>query len=154
MSFDQLRFQQATLAPRQETVWTRELASFFAPGVDPVFTVRGLTGEELARANDIQARQQRLAAHIDALSVTGGGDAREALRSLLGYGDDVPEELAKRLDYLVYGCVEPAMDRPTAVKLFAAYPIIGYTLTNKILNLTGLGADVGKAPPSTPTPPS
>jgi hypothetical protein len=50
--------------------------------------------------------------------------------------------------------VEPQIDREIAVRLFMAYPIVGYTLTNKILELTGLGPDLGKALPSTPTPES
>jgi hypothetical protein len=54
----------------------------------------------------------------------------------------------------VAGSVEPQIDREIAVRLFAAYPIVGYTLTNKILELTGMGPDLGKAQPSTPIPES
>ncbi len=152
MNFDLMQFQGATITPRQATVPVPDLAAFFAPGADPVFTVRGLTGEEIARSNDLTLRQARIAAHINALASTAAVDQTDALKSLLGYGDDVPDDLAKRLDHLVYGCVEPPLDRPTAVKLFASFPIVAYTLTNKILELTGLGPDLGKAPPSTPAP--
>jgi hypothetical protein len=50
--------------------------------------------------------------------------------------------------------VDPAIDRDTAVRLFGGFPIVAYQLTNRILELTGEGPDVGKSPPSTETPES
>lgn len=157
MSFDLAKFQGTPLTPRQATLPVPDLRAFFAPDADPVFVVRGLTGEEIARAHDVTGRQARLAAHIAALSAAGGGDVSEtgeALKSLLGYGEEVTEDLARRIDHLVSGCVTPALDRAAAVKLFAAYPMVAYQVSNKILELTGLGPDLGKAPPSTPAPTS
>jgi hypothetical protein len=74
------------------------------------------------------------------------------MKTLIGYGTDTPDDLAKRFDHLTFGSVDPAIDRETAVKLFAAYPIVAYQLSNKILELTGLGPDLGKAPASTDAP--
>lgn len=106
----------------------------------------GLTGEEIARCNESNARHATVAAAVQALanSAAAKADTVDALQSLLGYGTDVPEDLAKRFDHLTFGSVQPAIDRALAVKLFAAYPIVAYTLTNKILELTGLGPDLGK----------
>jgi hypothetical protein len=73
------------------------------------------------------------------------------MRGILGIGTDTPPDLVKRLEHLVFGSVAPEIDREIAVRLFAAYPVVAYQLTNKILELTGLGADPGKAPHSTPT---
>lgn len=155
MSFDRERFRFADLAPRQAAVPVADLAFFFPEGEDPVWTVRGLTGEEIARANAASQRQAVLLEAVEALSSAAAlrDDRVEALKSLLGHGAETPEDLAKRFDHLIFGSVDPVVDREMAVKLFAAYPIVGYTLTNKILELTGLGPDLGKAPPSTPTPP-
>ena len=146
MSFDLERFRGTALVPRQATVPVPDLAAFFADDAEPVWTVRGLTGEEIARCNEAQARHATITAAVQALanSAAAKSDTVDALQSLIGYGTDVPEDLAKRFDHLTFGSVAPAIDRALAVKLFAAYPIVAYTLTNKILELTGLGPDVGK----------
>lgn len=146
MSFDLERFRGAFLAPRQATVPVPDLSAFFGDEAEPVWVVRGLTGEEIARANESNARHAMIAAAVQTLanSAAANADTVDALQSLLGYGTDVPEDLAKRFDHLTFGSVQPAIDRALAVKLFAAYPIVAYTLTNKILELTGLGPDVGK----------
>jgi hypothetical protein len=154
MTFDLNAFRGAALSPREATVPVPDLSAFFPDGVEPVWTVRGLTGEEIARANESSARYATIAAAVDALAAAGAAkaDQVESLKTLIGYGNEVPNDLAKRFDHLTFGSVEPAIDRESAVKLFSAYPIIAYTLTNKILELTGLGPDLGKAPVSTATP--
>lgn len=145
MSFDLERFRGASLAPRQATVPVPDLASFFGEA-EPVWTVRGLTGEEIARAKETSARYKTIAAAVEALASAAKtqSEQTEALQSLIGYGSNVPEDLAQRFDHLTAGSVNPTIDRALAVKLFATYPIVAYTLTNKILELTGLGADLGK----------
>lgn len=154
MSFDLERFRQTDFSPRQAQVAVPDLAPFFPDGEAPVWTVRGLSGEEIARCNESNARYTGIAAAVQALanSAAAKADTVEALQTLIGYGSDVPEDLAKRFDHLTFGSVNPVLDRPAVVKLFAAYPIVAYTLTNKILELTGLGPDLGKALPSTPAP--
>ena len=146
MTFDLERFRGASLAPRQATVPVPDLASFFADDADPVWIVKGLTGEEIARCNESNARHATIAAAVQALanSAAAKADTVEAMQALIGFGTDVPEDLAKRFDHLTYGSVDPVIDRALAVKLFASFPIVAYQLSNKILELTGLGPDVGK----------
>jgi hypothetical protein len=156
MTFDLNRFRQASLAPRQATVPVPDLAAFFPDGAAPVWVVRGLTGEEIARSNESNQRYSLVTAAVQALANASSAkaDQVEALQSLIGYGTDVPADLAKRFDHLVFGSVDPAIDRDTAVRLFGGFPIVAYQLTNRILELTGEGPDVGKSPPSTETPES
>lgn len=113
--------------------------------------MRGLTGEEIARANDVTARVRIYAATVDALASAARSEQADALKNMLGV-TDVPEDLAKRFDHLTFGSVEPAISREDAIRLFRDYPIVAYQLTNKILELTGVGPDAGKAPRSTPAP--
>lgn len=143
--FDVAKFNAAHLAPREAMVPVPDLASFFGDA-EPVWVVRGLTGEQIARSNESSQRHVLIAANIQALANTAAAKSEtvEALQSLFGYGSDVPDDLAKRFDHLVFGSVNPAIDRSTAVRLFASYPIVAYTLTNKILELTGQGPDLGK----------
>lgn len=156
MTFDLHRFRCAVLTPRQASVPVPDLRHFFPEGKNPVWIVRGLTGEELARANEASARYATVVAAVQALANAASArqEQTEALQTLIGYGTEVPADLAKRFDHLVFGSVEPKIDRNDAVRLFTGYPIVGYTLTNRILELTGEGPDLGKAPPSTPIPES
>lgn len=145
MTFDLAKFNASHLAPREARVPVPDLASFFGDA-EPVWIVRGLTGEQIARSNESSRRHALIVANIQALANTAASknETVEALQSLVGYGSDVPDDLAKRFDHLVFGSVNPAIDRSTAVRLFASYPIVAYTLTNKILDLTGDGPDLGK----------
>lgn len=153
MTFDLNRFRAATLGPRQEPVAVPDLAAWFDAGAEPVWIVRGMTGEEIARANDSAKRTQLFAATVEALASAAKSEQADALMSLMGVSD-VPDDLAKRFDYLTFCSVDPVISREDAVRMFAYYPIVAYQLTNKILELTGLGPDLGKVPPSTETPPS
>jgi hypothetical protein len=155
VTFDLQRFSSADLAPRQATVPVPDLAHWF-DDPEPVWIVRGLSGEEIARANEASARHKIMLSAVEALASAGTARAEqvEAIQRLIGYGPDVPEDLARRFDHLVAGSVEPTIDRAFAVKLFSVYPIVAYQLSNKILELTGMGPDLGKAPHSTPTPAS
>ena len=153
MSFDPQRFSQAPLAPRTAEVAVPDLAPWFEPDEKPAWIVRGLTGDDIARASEAADKAAKIRAAVQAL--LAAGEARqEAFAALLGVGDDVPDDLIKRYEHLMAGSVEPPCDRELAIKLFAAFPVVAYQLTNKILELTGLGADSGKAPGSGPTPES
>ncbi len=45
---------------------------------------------------------------------------------------------------LVYGSVNPKCDQSMAVKMGEFYPTTLYKITNKITELTGMGADIKK----------
>ena len=150
--FDAQRFMTAPLAARTADVPVPDLRAWFGDD-PPVWVVRGLTGEEIARANEATDRSAKLRAAMEAM-LSAGAARKEAFAALLGTGDDLPDDLIKRFDHLVAGSVQPPVDREMAIRLFALFPVVAYQLTNKILELTGLGADVGKAPGSGPIPES
>ena len=151
--FDTQRFTQTPLAPRTASVAVTELTHWFSPDEAPVWIVRGLTGDEIARANEAADRTAKLRAAMEAM-LQAGSARKDAFAALLGTSDDVPDDLLKRYEHLIAGSVNPPADRELAIKLFATYPVVAFQLTNKILELTGLGADPGKAPGSGPTPES
>lgn len=147
--------RNANLAPRERDVPVPDLGVFFPEGEEPIWRVRGLTGEEIARANEASQRHTLIGHAVEALASAAAKEEQvDALRTLIGYGRSVPDDMAKRLDHLVAGSVAPTIDRELAVRLFQGFPIVAYKLTNVILELTGLGPDLGKLPPSTPTPES
>ena len=152
MEFDLNKFNSSSFSPREEAVPVPDLAAFFTgePEQDengkpkpPVWKVRGLTGEELARVNEAKERNRNRLAVAEGLA--GSDDeVAKAIQELIGHNDKVPDDLAKRLEMLVLGSVEPQCSQQLAVKLSQAFPVEFYLLTGRITQLTGQGSVVGK----------
>lgn len=145
--FDLKAFMRETFTPREEEVRIPELAGFFPEGADPVFRVRSLTGEELARVQEAAQRNKDLATLAAGLVSNSDNERIAALREALGVGDSVPDEMAKRMAMVEMGCVSPKLDTLAVVKLFKVLPVDMYNLATKISALTGAGHVPGKAKP-------
>lgn len=154
MSFDLEIFRKAKFSTREEVIHLPELeAAGFGDGK---ITVRGLSAEDIARANEASDRSKALVGLVDKLA----GSQKEKVDALLegiGYGKDVPSSLAKRIQHVMYGVVEPKMEQQDVVRFADAYPIEFAQVANKTLELTGQGkvAEVkrkpsGKKPASKP----
>ena len=148
MAFDTKRFLKTKFEQRTCEVEVKDLADWFSDGAPPIIIVRGLTGEELARINEAAAKNRNLSAVIDAIASTDAAEKIDAIKKTLGVSDSVPDDLAKRIEQLVYGCVDPEFTLELAVKFFEVYPIEGYTLSNTIMRLTGQGQQPGESKPS------
>ncbi|MBE0403063.1 hypothetical protein [Halomonas citrativorans] len=147
MQFDATKFASAAFKRREEDVPVKDLAAWFKgtkEGEVPVWRVRGLTGEELARVNEAQARNRNKSAIIEALSSDKQEKMTDAIKELIGTGDSVPDDLARRIEMLTIGSVAPECTHHVAVKLAEAFPVEFYELTTKITQLTGLGSEPGK----------
>lgn len=144
---DLQKFTDASLAPREAEIDVPELADFFGKGEKPIWRVRGLTGAELGRCNEMA---EKGADNVRALvrALAGDGDKAASIRQTVGLDDEsVPPDVSRRIEMLAIASVSPAIGRDhrdTAVKLSEAYPTVFYSLTNRILNLTGQGAELGK----------
>lgn len=142
MGFDLNRFTSAGLTLRTAEVKTPMLKDFFGEGEEAVFKVRGLTGEEwYAMRQAIADRRDTKALAEKILSGAG-----EAIAQAIGdiYAD-VPEELARRINLVVAGCVEPKLDLPAAVKLFKFYAPQAHLISEEIFRLSGEGATLGES---------
>ncbi|WP_136247932.1 hypothetical protein [Halomonas borealis] len=153
MEFDISKFTSTSFTPREEDVPVPDLAAFFSgtPEKDesgnakpPLWRVRGLTGAELAKANEAVQMNRNRVAIAEALAAGKDQQLTEALRELIGNGDAVPDDTAKRIEMLTIGSVSPGCTGQLAVKLAEAFPIEFTQLTNKIMQLTGLGGEPGK----------
>ena len=142
MGFNADRFNAAAAKPREDTMAFPELAAFFDEGERPVWTVRGLTGPELFVALEAEARHAGLAKLVEAAA--SSTNMVNALRAAAGIPVGTPGEMAKRLEMLVAGSVNPKVDLPTAVNIATRFPIDFINLTQKISVLTGKGFDLGK----------
>ncbi len=145
MPFDLKEFNKTKFEPRTAEVEVPSLAGFFAEDEKPVFVVKGLTGEETARVNEAQVKHKNLGAIVAALAGQDETEKVQALRESLGLsGESMPADLAKRIEMLAHGCVNPELDVQAASKVFRVAPVDGYNLTNKILQLSGQGMQQGK----------
>lgn len=148
MEFDLDKFGGTNFNAREADVEVPDLAPFFKGTAKedekPVWRVRGLSAAELGRVNEAQTRNRDRNAIAQGLLSGQDEKVTEAVRSLVGDGDNVPDDIAKRLEMLVIASVSPEITHPIAVKLSEAFPIEFYQLTSKITQLTGLGAEPGK----------
>lgn len=144
MGFDLKKFDKAKFEPRTEQVPVPALASFFGEGEKAEMEVRGLTGEEMARVNEAQSRQKNIQAVIEALAGDDSKEKVKAIQESLGLSDDIPTDLARRIELLHLGCVDPQLDIQTAAKIFRVAPVDGYALTNQIQLLSGQGMMPGE----------
>ena len=151
MPFNADKFLSAKLNAREEDVPVPDLKAWFDAKETPVWRVRGLTGAEMARVLEAVSRNKNRAAIAEGLMSDDDRKQIEALRAMLGVGDNVPDDIAKRLEQLVLGSVEPKCDQQLAVRLCESFAIEFYQLTNKITALTGMGYELGKPKHSTKT---
>lgn len=140
--FDDKAFMRAKFVPRIDEVYVPALSAFFDADEAFIWRVRNLTGDELAKSMEASSRQKGVDTIIKALASQSA--QIDEIRASLGIGDDVSVELAKRLEQLVTASIQPVIDKPVAVKLAENFPIEFYQITNKIIELTGLGADIKK----------
>lgn len=145
MPFNVEAFESAEFSPRQKSVSVPALAGFFdSPPYE--WTVRGLTAAEIHRAMEAAQRNRDLGKVAEAIS--RGGVQVQEIRDALGLSEKVPGEIAKRIDMLAIGSVDPVISQTVAVKLAEAFPIEFLQLTNTITELSGEGAEMGKPEPA------
>lgn len=154
MPFDAKKFLKTKFIARTEEVPVPDMAAFFPDDAKAVWKVRGLTGQELGRANEAAERNKNVAAILEGISSGVAKEQTEAVKELLGVGGATPADIAKRLEHLTVGSVDPKCTIDLAVRLCETFPIEFFQITNKIMELTGRGQMPGKQPPSGETPKS
>lgn len=145
MPFDAKAFSREKFEPRTLAVELPELAPWFGDDL-PVFTVRGLTGIELAQAMDAAVSARARGELAEAL--LDGDDATKvaAIKDAFGLGAGVPEELIRYHELIIRGVVKPVITREISVKMAERFPVDHKGLALKILALTGQGQTVKKKP--------
>lgn len=129
-------FQNAEFVPRETEVTLDALAE--AGFGDGVVKVRGLTAHELAEAEESASKGKLLSDLVERLA-GAGKEKVGALMDGIGYHQDVPASLAKRLEHVRLGMVEPEMELADVARLAEAFPIEFGVVANKIIELTGKG---------------
>lgn len=142
MGFNADKFAAAKMAPRTERVECESLREFFDEGDALVWEVRGLTANEMFRCMDAEKRHGTMSSILEAMRDSGG--QVDALRKAMGLTKETPGEVAKRMEMLVLGSVNPTVTLEQAVLLAERFAIDFTYITNRITSLTGQGFDVVK----------
>jgi hypothetical protein len=148
MKFDSKKFLKTKFERRTFPVPVPDLQMFFPEGEEAVWIVRGLTGQELGRADAAADKNKNIAAIVNGLTADNSKEKAAAIKDLLGIGGDTPEAIVKRIEHMILASVDPVCTRDMAVKLCETYPVEFLAITNKIVELTGKGQVPGKLPPS------
>ena len=151
--FDSKKFLQTQFVPREEDVPVPDMKDFFLEG-DLNWKVRGLTGVELARANEAAERNKNISAILEGLIAQDKQEKVNSVKQLIGIDEKVPNDIAKRIEMFVMGSVEPKADTELAVKICSVYPVEFFEITNRITILTGRGHVPGGLKLSGETPKS
>ena len=174
MNFNMGKFDTANFKERTKRIPVKNvtLLKFFEPngnkapevkpgedGADPVdvaapvFVLRGLDAIEMALAKQEVDNSRNRETMIDAVFGNVPAANLEAIKKLAGVvgydSDGVPEELpadyVRRLYYLLHGCVEPKFkDQWQVMKFARAFPVEFMSYTNEILQLSGMGMELGE----------
>lgn len=144
--FNVKAFKKEKFEPRTESVSVPDLAPYFAENTEPVWVVRGLSGHELGRINEVAESNKKIEAISDALVSNQSSEIKDAIKALIGLDGSTPVDIVRRIEMLAIGSVEPEMDHEAAVKLCTYFPVEFMMLTQAITKLTGQGATVKKKP--------
>ena len=133
------KFKQAEFERRTADVPVPGLSSFFSEDQDAVLTVQGLTGQEVATARR-RVEQNAAIGELVAKVISEKASSKiEGIQQALGLTDDVPDDLVYRIALAEYGIASVKFEQEDCVKLAGICPESFYTITSKILELTGLG---------------
>tara|TARA_R110001583_G_scaffold25218_10_gene91477 strand:+ start:2283 stop:2747 length:465 start_codon:yes stop_codon:yes gene_type:complete len=145
-------FQKAKFEPRETEVTLDALAE--AGFGDGKVIVRGLTAHELAEAEESASKGKLLSDLVERLA-GAGNEKIGALMDGIGFHQDVPASLAKRLEHVRLATMEPKLDLSDVAKLAESFPVEFSIMANKIMELTGKGQQAQvKRKPSGKTPAS
>jgi len=138
MGFNKNAFTKQKFEHRTDTVSVPALSDWFDG--DPDWVVRNLSGNEMSMCQESSEKNKNISAITEALVTSNQKEKVDALRAIIGNTDDVTNDMAKRLEMIVYGSVEPEIDTSIAIKLAENFPVEFMQITNKITIMTGMGA--------------
>jgi hypothetical protein len=144
MPFKPEQFRSAHLSARTMEVRVEELQDWFDG--EPLWKVRAPSANDLARANDAQARLSRVSALAQALTDGGKAEILREMQAVIGRSDDVMPDVARRLELVAACSIDPECDLELAVKLAEFAPVAFYSISNAILLLAGKGPEIEKKP--------
>ncbi|MGB0467756.1 MAG: hypothetical protein ACPGF7_09550 [Pontibacterium sp.] len=143
--FNPTAFDQARFSVREGEITLSALQPFFDD--KPIFRCKMLNSEELAQAEESANSQQVVSELLNRITAGNPHDKAAAIAEAAGIsGDDVPGALRKMIEFVLAGVVEPALSRDQVLKISTNFPVEFKQLFNKIMSLTGEGAEIELKP--------
>lgn len=134
------KFKNAQFQRRTATVTVPSLSAFADEGDSACrVEVQGLTGEEIATARERVKQNRALETVLEKFAGGTVPEVVEAVKEKLGLTETLPNDAVYRIAVLEFGIVGKTLDRPECVKMFNSNPEAFYSLTSKIIELTGIG---------------
>jgi hypothetical protein len=147
--FDVKKFMTTQFIPREEDVPVPNLKDFFDSDQEPVWRVRGLTGQELGVCNETVERNRKgLGAAIQKMLASLAPKDMDAVTAKINDPGRVTDEMARRLEMFVFGSVSPEADMDLAIKVCKHKPSEFFRIAVAIDHLSGMGSEAKKKPKS------
>jgi len=140
--FDTNKFMTTDFKDRTADIPVPSLKKFFPEDAKPVWTVKCLTANEIATANDaVNDNNEALKeAVLKLIGTIGTQEKTNVVNDVSDIKKDmVNNEIVKRISMLVSGSVSPVCSQEMAVKIAENYSAVFYQLTNKLFELIGQG---------------
>lgn len=150
MPFDAVKFAAANWQRRIIEIPVPALVDFFGEGEKPIWKVQSLEGKEVAQAKHARERNIRIKASVEKFSELLGQDPKK-IKGAIGdvFGSlEATADIAWRSELMLLASVDPKIDYATIAQINKYQSETYYLITNKIIELIGLGFEVGKQRPS------
>jgi hypothetical protein len=144
MSLRTEEFLSARLVVRTEDIPVPDLAAWFDG--PPIWRVRALDANEMAKVDQADRRQEQTAALVAALDTGQAAEITDAVRGMLGKTADIESLYARQLEIVTLGSVDPPGEHALSARLGEKFPVIFKQLFLAIMRLTGKGAEPEKKP--------
>ena len=144
MAFNINKFDQAKFLDRITKIKVPELSSFFDENEPAEWTVKGLTGHELAKVNESVKSNKDVSSILEGIASEVNSEKIAAIKESLGLSTNSPDDLVRRISTLMFGSIAPELSQEMCVKLADSFPTTFFLITNKIFELTGEGRQLGK----------
>lgn len=155
MAFNTDKFSATDFVPRTRNVEVRALSEFFGEDEKPVFVVRSITGDELARVQEEVEKHKAARKALSQMAASASQEVADAVRVLLAgvkNKDSTPDAWVHTLNLVHIALVEPKLEYSQLVRLATFFPVEISLLRNTALELLGMGHDTKKPDTSTPSP--
>ena len=148
MAFDLKAFERIDVKRRTEEVPVPELVELF--GEDkPVFIVQNLDAPEIMKVEVSAQSNDRMIELVKGLFSKVEKEKINAIQELAGIPADLDPSYIKCLTRIELGLVTPKLDRQAIIKIGKASNEVFYRINQKIKDLSGKGAELGKLQAST-----
>jgi len=150
MGFDAAKFAAADWQRRVIEIPVPALKDFFGKDEKPIWKIHSLEGKEVAQAKHAKERNIRVKAAVEKFSEMLSQDPKK-IKKTIGdiFGNiESDSDIAWRSELMILASIEPKVDYSTIAQINKYQSETFYLITNKILELIGLGFEPGKLKPS------